>query len=454
MLGIDLPQLIQSAGYAGVTAIIFLESGIPLGFFLPGGTLLFTSGLLAATDIFNIWILLPLLLAAAILGDNAGYWIGSRVGSRLFKWEDSRFFKKKYLEQTRAFFDHYGKRTIFFARFVPIVRTFAPILAGVGAMEYRVFFFYNTLGAMLWAGGFTLGGYFLGSVIPDAERFLLPIILGIIVLSSVPLIIEWFRQHGPIKECPEAAVFDLDNTLAVAFTPLSTRTAQGLSSLLTHVPVAIMSGATIERMEQYVLPMLSSDAKLSNLYLFPNTSASCYVWKDGLWQKAYEHTFTKEEYDKAVNALKEGIEHTNIVRGAKVWGERIVARETQITFAGLGVDAPVEEKKVWDPDRKKRRKLKHVLDEKLAGMDFDIRISSRTAIDITKKGIDKALGVRWLAAHLGIETKNMLFVGDDLAPEGNDAMVIPTGIRTRETSGPDETAAVIEELVSVCSVNT
>ena len=250
---------------------------------------------------------------------------------------------------------------------------------------------------------------------------------------------------------PRAVVFDLDNTLAVAFTPLPPRTAAGLSKLLAHIPVAIMSGATVERMEEYVLPTLAPDATLANLYLFPNTSASCYVWQGGAWERVYEHTFTKEEYDAAVAALKEGIDATGIVEDAPQWGERIVARDTQITFAGIGIDAPAKEKEAWDPDRAKRAKLKQFLDEKLSNFDFDIRVSSRTAIDITKKGIDKALGVQWLASRLNLQPSEMLFVGDDLAPGGNDAMVIPTGIATRQTSGPEETAAVIDELVAACA---
>ncbi|MBI2610555.1 HAD-IIB family hydrolase [Candidatus Kaiserbacteria bacterium] len=247
-----------------------------------------------------------------------------------------------------------------------------------------------------------------------------------------------------------AVLFDLDNTLALSFEPLSPRTAEGLSKLLAHIPIAIMSGASIERMEEYVLPTLPKDTNLSNLYLFPNTGASCYVCKEGTWQRAYNHTFTKQEFDAAVVALKEGMEKTGIVEGEPQWGERIHARENQITFAGLGADAPADKKKAWDPERVKRAKLKTYLDEKLAGLPLDIRISSRTAIDITKKGVDKALGVRWLAKQLGVSTSDMLFVGDDLGVHGNDAIVVPTGIQTRATSGPEETATIIEELIALC----
>jgi len=249
---------------------------------------------------------------------------------------------------------------------------------------------------------------------------------------------------------PRAAVFDLDNTLALAFEHLSPRTAEGISKLLELIPVAVMSGATIERMEEYVLPTLPSRTNLTNLYLFPNTGASCYVWNKGQWRCAYNHTFAKQEFDAAVAAVAEGIEKTGIVKNEPQWGERILARENQITFAGIGVDAPADKKRAWDPDRAKRAKLKAFLDEKLAGFDFDIRVSSRTAIDITKTGVDKALGVRYLAERLHLDPSEMLFVGDDLKPHGNDAIVIPTGIQTRETSGPEETAAIIEEIVTTC----
>jgi hypothetical protein len=247
---------------------------------------------------------------------------------------------------------------------------------------------------------------------------------------------------------PRAIVFDLDNTLAMAFEPLSKETAEGLAKLLTHVPVAIMSGASIERMEKNILPELPKSADLSRLYLLPDTAARCYVNEGKEWQCVYDHRFTKDEFEKIVSALKEGIEATGICAGEPQWGERMLARENQVTFAGLGVDAPGEKKKAWDPDRAKRAVLKKYLDEKLAGLPIDIRISSRTAIDITQKGVNKAEGVHWLAEHLKIQPKNMLFVGDDLGPEGNDAMVIPTGIATRQVSGPPETVEVIKELLA------
>jgi len=254
----------------------------------------------------------------------------------------------------------------------------------------------------------------------------------------------------PEMKCPRAAIFDLDNTLAESFTPLSVETARGLSRLLGTLPLAIMSGASFERMQRYVLPTLPSETKLGRLYLFPDTCARCFVWNDRGWVETYNSTFTSEQYDRAIRALADGMEKTGIVKDAPEWGDRVLARDSQITFAGLGVDAPADKKVVWDPDRVKRTELKAFLDPLLP--DLDIRISSRTAIDITKRGVDKASGVRWLAEKLGLEPREMLFVGDDLKDGGNDAMVVPTGIRTRQVSGPSETAEVIEELIRACNV--
>jgi len=449
MPGIDLISLVQFLGYPGLFAVIFLESGVFFGFFLPGASLLFIAGMLASINVFNIWILIPLLFTAAVFGDNVGYWFGSYVGKAIYKRPNSRFFRQKHVQLAHDFFEKYGRVAVLLARFVPIARTFTPILAGVGGMGYKPFLFYNVLGAIIWACGVTTLGYFIGRYIPNAEHYLTLIIGGIIGITTLPIIIHWWRQSKTsLARCSRAVVFDLDNTLAMAFEPLSRRTAQGLSKLLERIPIAIMSGATIERMEEYVLPTLPPDTNLKNLYLFPDTCARCYVWKESEWTRAYNHTLTKEEYDAAVSALTEGMEKTGIVAGAPQWGERIVARDAQVTFAGLGIDAPAEKKRAWDPDRAKRAILKKFLDEKLVSFGFDIRISSRTAIDITKTGVDKALGVRWLAGRLRASTTEMIFVGDDLKPGGNDAMVLPTGIQTRQTSGPEETARIIEELVA------
>lgn len=186
----DIISIIQAAGYLGLFAIIFAESGLFFGFFLPGDSLLFTAGLLASQGLLKIYLLMPLLFAAAVLGDSAGYWIGRKLGPMIFKKEDSFFFHKKHIERTKIFYARYGAKTIIIARFVPIVRTFAPILAGVGQMEYRTFITYNILGGAFWAIGITGLGFFLGNVLPETEKYLHLIIVLIIFISFLPILRE------------------------------------------------------------------------------------------------------------------------------------------------------------------------------------------------------------------------------------------------------------------------
>ncbi|MCI0542371.1 VTT domain-containing protein [bacterium] len=200
MFGIDLISLTTSAGYAGIFAIVFIESGLLIGFFLPGDSLLFTAGLLASSGILNISILVPLIFIAAVLGDNMGYYIGKRAGEKLLEHEDTFFFRKSHAERTRAFYEKHGPKAIVLARFIPIVRTFAPVFAGVGSMKYRTFFFYNVLGGFLWAFGVTLAGYFLGGFIPDIDKYLLPIIGVIILISFLPFITQWLQYMKDKRE--------------------------------------------------------------------------------------------------------------------------------------------------------------------------------------------------------------------------------------------------------------
>lgn len=186
----DLVELIQTVGYIGVFAIVFAESGLFFGFFLPGDSLLFTAGLLASQGYFHLWVLVPLLVLAAVLGDNAGYWTGKKLGGWLMRQKDSFFFKKKYLTEAQRFYEQHGGKALILARFIPAVRTFAPIAAGIANMQYDKFFFNNILGGTLWAAGMTVGGYFLGKVIPNADKYLLPIIAVIVIASLVPAILH------------------------------------------------------------------------------------------------------------------------------------------------------------------------------------------------------------------------------------------------------------------------
>ncbi len=195
MLGFDLISLIKTAGYVGLFGIIFAESGLLIGFFLPGDSLLFTAGFLASQGFLNIWLLMGLTFVAAVVGDSVGYWFGNKVGDKIFTKEESLFFKKDNIQKAEEFFKKHGSKTIVLARFVPIVRTFVPILAGVGTMHYRKFIAFNVIGGALWTIGVSLLGYFLGNLIPNIDKYLLPIILLIIVVSVSPNIIHLIKSR-------------------------------------------------------------------------------------------------------------------------------------------------------------------------------------------------------------------------------------------------------------------
>lgn len=194
-LGVDLSELIRTVGLVGLFVIVFAETGLFLGFFFPGDSLLFVAGLLAAQGLFPVSILILILLVAAVTGNMAGYWFGKKVGPKLFEREDSLLFRKAHVRRAQSFFETHGAKTIMLARFVPIVRTFAPIVAGVAEMNYRSFFAYNVLGALLWIFGLTLGGYIFGNLITDVDRYLLPIILAIIVVSFLPAVWHIWKER-------------------------------------------------------------------------------------------------------------------------------------------------------------------------------------------------------------------------------------------------------------------
>lgn len=191
----DLPHLVETVGYIGLFAIIFAESGILIGIFLPGDSLLFTAGFLASQGYLHIGILLPLFFVAGYLGDLVGYIIGRKMGPKIFSRPKSFWFNPENVEKTKLFYEKYGKKTIILARFIPIVRTLAPVMAGVGEMEYKTFALYNGLGALFWGVGLTSAGYLFGNVIPNADRYVLPIVGVIVVVSLAPAVYEYLKAR-------------------------------------------------------------------------------------------------------------------------------------------------------------------------------------------------------------------------------------------------------------------
>ncbi len=189
----DINLFIHAAGYAGIFAVIFAESGLFFGFFLPGDSLLFAAGIFASQGFFSITLLIILTFFAAVMGDSVGYWFGFFTGPKLFRKENSFFFHKDHIARAKDFYARHGGKAIVLARFLPIVRTFAPIVAGIASMNYRAFLFFNVLGAILWAMGIPLAGFLLGQSIPHIDQYLLPIVLGIIVVSLLPSIISFLR---------------------------------------------------------------------------------------------------------------------------------------------------------------------------------------------------------------------------------------------------------------------
>jgi membrane-associated protein len=192
---LDPEYLLSTFGLIGVGIIVFAESGLLIGFFLPGDSLLFTAGILAAAGKMNIAALLAIAFVAAVAGDQVGYMFGSRAGAALYKRPDSRFFKREHLQKAHDFYERKGPSTIVLARFIPFVRTFAPIVAGAARMNYRTFATYNVLGGFLWAVGVTTAGFALGNVIPDIDKYLLPIILVIVLISISPMIREAIKHR-------------------------------------------------------------------------------------------------------------------------------------------------------------------------------------------------------------------------------------------------------------------
>jgi membrane-associated protein len=192
----NVPELIRIGGLLGLVVIVFAETGLMVGFFLPGDSLLVIAGLEAWRGHLNIWTLNLAVIAAAVVGDGVGYWIGKRAGKALYSRPNSFFFRREHLMKTHEFYERHGGKTIVIARFMPIVRTFAPVVAGAGEMTYRRFVVYNVIGGVLWVLSMTLTGYFLASAIPDIDKRIHLVVAGVIFLSLLPGLISFLRSRA------------------------------------------------------------------------------------------------------------------------------------------------------------------------------------------------------------------------------------------------------------------
>ena len=200
----NVPELIRLGGLLGLVLVVFAETGLMVGFFLPGDSLLVTAGLFAAKgDLDILWLNLA-VIAAAIVGDATGYWIGYRAGKALYSRPNSLLFRREHLLKTHEFYERHGGKTIIIARFMPIVRTFAPVVAGAAEMTYRRFAAYNVVGGIGWVLSMTLTGYYLGRAVPDLEKNIHLLVAVVIFLSLLPAMIAWLRSRGQTTPAPES----------------------------------------------------------------------------------------------------------------------------------------------------------------------------------------------------------------------------------------------------------
>jgi len=201
----NVPELIRLGGMAGLVFIIFAETGLMVGFFLPGDSLLVTAGLFAARGDLNIAVLNLSLMAAAVTGNATGYWIGNRAGQALYSRPNSFFFRRRHLIKAHQFCERHGGKAIVLAQFIPIVRTFTPVVAGAAEMTYRRFATFNVVGAIIWVTSMTLTGYFLGRAIPDIDKRIHLVVAAVIFLSLLPGIIAWLRARLQARSSPPVA---------------------------------------------------------------------------------------------------------------------------------------------------------------------------------------------------------------------------------------------------------
>lgn len=249
---------------------------------------------------------------------------------------------------------------------------------------------------------------------------------------------------------PQAVLFDLDETLAESFQPPTPAMLERFERLLAIVPTAIITGGSYLRVEHDFLSVMHPGIDFSKLFLFPNSSAECFLFKNGSWELEYSiGALTPEEKERIIDTILQTVNEMPDFKDAPFYGNRIIDRGVQIAYTVVGLDAPQEVKMSWDPDRSKRLRFCEVLGAKLP--EFEVLVGGASTIDVTRKGMDKAYGVHWLSKHLNVPVDQMLYIGDALFPGGNDYVVIGTGIQTRIVAGPEETAKIIDELLATAS---
>lgn len=245
---------------------------------------------------------------------------------------------------------------------------------------------------------------------------------------------------------PKAVLFDLDDTLAFSFESPSPEAIAKLLELLRLVPVALITGRGFLWMEADFLDAFAGSPKTADFYVLPEGAAQCLQWDGSMWKEYYGEEIAADEMDRIEEAIRSSVRETGVLEGLPIFGEQFRRKRAMVAFSTVGIDASRELRYSWDPGNVKRAALCAAIARKLP--EYDVVMGGATTIDVTRKGVNKAYGVRWLAKHLDCDPSEMLYVGDALFEGGNDAVVIPTGVRTRPTTGPAETLGIIEELIA------
>lgn len=251
-------------------------------------------------------------------------------------------------------------------------------------------------------------------------------------------------------ERPRAALFDLDETLAESFKPPQPEMIVRLKKLLDVVPVAVITGRTFSWIEPDFLPRMIDSPHIDRFYVFPESSTQCFQWTGSFWNELYAFAMDEAQRARIKTAIEESVEETGALAGLPEFGPRFLNKTAMVSFACLGYQVPADMRYTWDPGNERRKLLQAAVSKRLP--DLEVSLGGATTLDVTQKGQNKTRGVAWLSEHLHISPQEMFYVGDALYEGGNDHVVIATGIRTRQTSGPEETASILDELIASFTV--